>query len=442
MLIRLRILLVLQYCIFRIRSLIKCSGKNVNDTFLPVFFPVIILLVLPFASFSQVPVADFSSDIVSGCKPIVVKFTDKSSGNTTGWSWDLGNGTLSNAQSPTTTYLEAGKYEVKLVAINASGSDTLIRTNYITVFDLPAIEFFTNDSGGCAPLFAHFTDRSNGAGGSLTKWEWAFGDGDASNAQNPDHTYTNTGTYNVSLTATNSNGCSNVGFKPQYIKVGGPLQADFSYSVSPYCNAPVQVFFSNLSNASDSLAHVWMFGDGGTGSDGSPTHNYDSFGNFNVSLVSISPSGCSDTITKVVTLAPKFVDFSGPDIVCGGVPDSFFVTSNPTPLFVSWKMGDSTTYNTFNIGHTYDTSGLFTITLINDFGGCIDSVSKTIEVKYGPVASFTSSDTAGAKLPIPLILLTSQTVVYHRFGILVTRPHRWFATPPTFIKTKGIIPYP
>ena len=56
--------------------------------------------------------ANFSSNITSGCSPILVQFTDQSTGNPTSWNWDLGNGTISTIQNPSTTYITPGTYTV------------------------------------------------------------------------------------------------------------------------------------------------------------------------------------------------------------------------------------------------------------------------------------------------------------------------------------------
>ena len=54
---------------------------------------------------------------------LTVDFTDTSSGQPTNWSWDFGDGTTSNVESPSHTYAAAADYTVTLTASNASGSD-------------------------------------------------------------------------------------------------------------------------------------------------------------------------------------------------------------------------------------------------------------------------------------------------------------------------------
>ena len=79
------------------------------------------------------PTADFAGTPTSGTFPLVVDFTDASTGGATAWAWTFGDGGTSSAQNPSHTYTAAGTYTVGLTASNAFGSDVFTRTNYITV---------------------------------------------------------------------------------------------------------------------------------------------------------------------------------------------------------------------------------------------------------------------------------------------------------------------
>ncbi|MBO2009022.1 GEVED domain-containing protein [Hymenobacter negativus] len=71
----------------------------------------------------------------------------------------------------------------------------------------PIISFSTNYVAGACVNPIQFTDLTSNL---PTSWLWNFGDGQTSTQQNPLHTYTNAGTYNVSLSATNSNGTASI----------------------------------------------------------------------------------------------------------------------------------------------------------------------------------------------------------------------------------------
>ncbi len=80
-----------------------------------------------------IPVADFSGSPTSGDAPLTVTFTDLSTNNPSSWSWDFGDGGTSTAQNPSYTYSAAGTYTVALTAGNCAGSNTVTKTDYITV---------------------------------------------------------------------------------------------------------------------------------------------------------------------------------------------------------------------------------------------------------------------------------------------------------------------
>jgi PKD repeat protein len=87
-------------------------------------------------------------------------------------------------------------YSVTLTVSGSAGTDTLTRTNYITVDEPVKANFTASPRLGSPPLDVMFTDMSSGP---VATWEWALGDGVTSTLQHPAHIYI-TGTYTVSLT--------------------------------------------------------------------------------------------------------------------------------------------------------------------------------------------------------------------------------------------------
>ena len=81
------------------------------------------------------PAADFTASPTSGTAPLTVQFTDLSTGSPTSWQWDFENdGTIdSSERNPPHIYQNPGTYSVFLRVTNAVGSDTEIKTGYITV---------------------------------------------------------------------------------------------------------------------------------------------------------------------------------------------------------------------------------------------------------------------------------------------------------------------
>ncbi len=153
------------------------------------------------------PVANFTA--TTACHGQPTQFTDLSIANApviVSYLWDFGDGMTSAQQSPVHTYSYAGLYNVALVVVNSNGCrDTIIQP--VTVRIRPVAAFSADTVVQGNPT--QFTDLSYVAGpGVIVSRLWNFGDGQTSNAVNPAHTYGGPGTYQVNLTVTEQNGCT------------------------------------------------------------------------------------------------------------------------------------------------------------------------------------------------------------------------------------------
>jgi gliding motility-associated-like protein len=359
------------------------------------------LLSQAFISRAQLS-ANFSATPISGCAPLLVNFTDLSTGNPTNWKWDLGNGTISFLKNPAVTYFAPGKYNVKLIVTNASGSNEIVKSEYITVYAVPAVNFSGTPLNGCFPLPVQFIDQSDPGSGSISKWEWDFGDGNLSSVQSPAHTYLGVGNFNVSLRVTNSFGCVTTVTKSQYIQVANGAKAGFTYSAPNTCTAPSTVNFTNTSTGSGTLSYQWDFGDGGTSTQQSPSHTYTAGGTYTVKLIIVNQTGCTDTITKVnaIRVGNVKADFSTPAIICQNSPFTIINNSSPASANVTWNFGDGTTSTAVNPDKTYSKTGNFIIKMVAGFGACADSVSKSITVFPKPAVSFSADKTGSCRAPL------------------------------------------
>ncbi|TAL61427.1 MAG: PKD domain-containing protein [Bacteroidetes bacterium] len=78
------------------------------------------------------PVAKFSADDTVSCSGTIT-FTDQSQNVPTLWTWNFGDGGVSNSQNPIHSYTASGTYSVSLLATNGNGNNTLVKINYIDV---------------------------------------------------------------------------------------------------------------------------------------------------------------------------------------------------------------------------------------------------------------------------------------------------------------------
>jgi gliding motility-associated-like protein len=333
-------------------------------------------------------IADFTTDPLSGsgCVPLLVHFSNSSTGSPTSYNWDLGNGTTSTYKDASTTYTTAGTYTVKLVIHKGSSSST--KTGTITVYDTPIVHFSASPVRGCSNLLVNFSDGSTlGAPGS-GGYSWDFGDGSGSSAQNPSHTFP-AGSYNITLVVTNSHNCVNSLTRSGYIK-SLPLPApNFVASNTRYCRPVGHDSFMNTSTGTNPLTYKWRFGDGGTSTSASPTHDYTTTGSFNVTLIVTDSNGCTDSL-----LRPAYVQVHHPTAgfsiskspVCQNDTDYF--TSTSSASFSTWYFSDGGNNTGSPASHVFTTSGIDTITQVVYDGYCYDTLKKTITVNPQPNTKF------------------------------------------------------
>jgi large repetitive protein len=260
----------------------------------------------------SLPVANFSNN--SACLNSLTQFMDLSvvpGGAASSWLWAFGDGSpVSTAQNPSYTYLSPGTYNVSLVVTSSSGCiDTV--TKPVFVYPTPIPQFVVNDSNGCATYCTDFTDQSLPQSGTITAWSWDFGDGSPNGlTQNPNHCYPASGYYTISLTATNSNGCSATQTQTDLIHVYPVPTAEFSFTPQTASTLNSEVLFTDLSVGA--TAWGWNFGDPNDPTASyleSPSHNYLQSGNYCIMLTVQNEYLCTDTVVHCLQVDPEFTFF-------------------------------------------------------------------------------------------------------------------------------------
>ncbi len=340
------------------------------------------------------PVADFARAPDFGNAPLLVVFSDLSTGDITAWSWDFGDGATSSLQDPDHTFAP-GTYLPTLTVTNPSGSDTYQATEPIVVLpSVPVAGFGTSATGGNGSLTVQFSDASTG---DITSWTWDFGDGATSSLQSPAHTYTE-GTYTVSLTVANTGG-SDTKTATDLIVVlpeapTAALAADTTSGTTP-----LSVQFSDLSTG-DVTSWLWDFGDGASSTLQSPAHTYTE-GTFTVSLT-VANTGGSDTATAtdlIVVLPEAPTAALAADTTSGTTPLSVQFTDISTGDVTSWTwdFGDGASSTLQNPAHTY-TEGTYTVSLTVANTGGSDTATATdliVVLPEAPTAALAADTTSG-----------------------------------------------
>ena len=82
-----------------------------------------------------------------------------------------------------------------------------------------------------------------------------------------------------------------------------PTVASF-YSPDEVSELAPRVPFTNTSK--NAVKNSWDFGDHTSSAEVNPVHVYQSVGTYTVSLMTVSPKGCVDSVSKVIEVIPEF----------------------------------------------------------------------------------------------------------------------------------------
>jgi PKD repeat protein len=340
--------------------------------------------------------AKFTADPKSGIAPLVVKFTDMSTGSPESWIWDFGDGSTSTGPNPVHAFTKAGAFDVTLTVTRGMNKDSATQT--IIVGSVPAADFVADSTTVSVNTPVHFTDKTVN---SPTAWAWDFGDGATSSEQNPTRVYSVKGVYTVTLTATNNNG-KDTEKKVNYITVGIPPTADFITEIPSYQEGSrtqyVRFIDTSIGNP---VSWSWDFGDG-TNFDGQypPLHLYNRDGAYTVSLTVKNPFG-QDTEVKTnlisVREGPR-IDFKA-DRTRVSVNQYVHFTdlSTNAPTDWKWDFGDGVSGTGQNPDHAYRQEGVYTVRLTASDGYTTNTLTKKdyITVVNIPNADFVADKTKG-----------------------------------------------
>lgn len=361
-----------------------------------------VLLIWPGASATAQLRAAFTPTKSSDCESLITKFNDNSTGNPVSWQWNFGNGATSTAQSPSASYTSPGTYKVTLTVKNASGATSTAETN-VTVWANPKPDFTASPAKGCIPFDVTFTDKSNAVNGTITTWSWDFGDGTTGSGKTPVHTYNNVLKAAVTLTVTNSNGCTASKVIPNIVDAGAALVANFNLSDRFICTAPGTVTITNASSGPGNLTYKWDFGDGKTATGANPgTHTYTARGVYQIKLTVTNDRGCSATKTSDdINVANFKTDFQLPASICENTYSAPFTPANtPKADNVTWSVDKGYIDNWTSTANYYPNgAGTVKVTMTATYGACKETVSKNFVVKPAPQAVFTTDQAAICDVP-------------------------------------------
>ncbi|MCW3082444.1 PKD domain-containing protein [Segetibacter sp.] len=319
----------------------------------------------------------------------------------------LGAGVKINSQTGKITGIapSAGRYVINVcvtewrngVAINEHRKDFILQVGNC---DYTAAEPIPFSGAYCKDFKVTFSNNSLSAG--IRGYSWDFGvpgsTTDTSSLAQPVFTFPDTGLYKVRLIVRAEAGCVDTGmttlgvypgFKPDFDITGSCFEAPFEFKDKSTANYGVINSWS------------WNFGNLLTLADSSalknPTYKYADTGRRNVSLIVTSSKGCTESITKTVTVLNKpYLALSFKDTLICSI-DTLQLKAEGTGAF-AWKPANNIlNANTANPLVYPKNPTTYTVTLTEN--GCVATdtvrvnVLNFLSVKAGNDTSICSNDT-------------------------------------------------
>lgn len=218
------------------------------------------------------------------------------------YEWNFGDGSpVSNAESESHTYTQAGTYIIRLKATNpVTGCTSQTQQTLVVRYFNSAFQFTKSfvTSTQCAPAVASFTNTSY----DYTKIIWDFGDGSPllEDVNYPNHVYKEAGTYEISLLVYGYNGLK--GTYKDTITISQPT-ASLKVSPAEICRGQQAAL---KASGPGIASYAWDFGDGNVtvSNDSTAQHIYNSTGSFIPQLLITDDQGCTraapdDAVIKV-----------------------------------------------------------------------------------------------------------------------------------------------
>ncbi len=251
-------------------------------------------------------------------------------------------------------------------------NDTIKKT--ITIKPSPKADF-TYDLA-CSRTITIFQFTGTKPSSPITTYfNWNFNTEATSTLENPSYKFAAAGTSTTTLILASDNGCTDTLTKT--IEIKPQSKADFT--TEDVCETDSAVF---VNKSQDATGYNWKFGDGQTSKSQEPKHKFliSSTTTFNVTLVAVVTNGCSDSLTKALTVN------SNPDS-----DFSFTTTGNKVDLRATvqgntkyqWKFGttDSATTSTGYYTHIIKSSDQYNVCLkVTNLAGCTSQTCKNVTV--------------------------------------------------------------
>ncbi|MES2559542.1 MAG: PKD domain-containing protein [Bacteroidota bacterium] len=176
--------------------------------------------------------------------------------------WDFGDGNLGTGLNPTHRYTTTGVYSVKMIVEKGGIKDSVTKIDFITLKPKPVSAFKSDIMEVPVAFQRKFKFNGEANADSVTQYNWMVNGTAVAGNGTMTHTFPANGVYLVSLTITNSEGCSDehadsVTIDDDDQPTGVPTtSASDKFSVSVVLNQPLIVINRNAALQEEATINV------------------------------------------------------------------------------------------------------------------------------------------------------------------------------------------
>ncbi len=330
---------------------------------------------------------DFSKNTEPLCGPPLDVSIDNTSFGTTSdvsYSWYLEGPQNYNSSdySPVFNIVETGLYSVNLIAAYDNCIDTLIKSDFLEVADIPLVSFEIISEEFCEDVNAEFLNTSYVDYGEFVEWQWDFGDGTTSNSKNPVHQYIGQESRTITLRGITDKGCeesftSSFDVLPSMLADAGEDQL--------ICIGDEVELNGEIENLLEGGSYYWEENTSLSCSDClNPIVNPQITTLY--ILVSIHPNGCEARDTLKVTVIPipgPELSLTSDSIICLGKESIITIEDYNATYNYVWNNdvpGQSCYEDCEEVIISPEELTTYYVTVFNEFG-CFNSDSVSIDVE-------------------------------------------------------------